>query len=98
LIGDIDRERATFLLEHTLKQCTKLNIHHLLIDLSGVVKVDTMVAFQIYQLIKALKLINVDSTLSGIRPEIAKTAVQLGIDFNNIPIVSTLKRAINGLV
>ncbi|WP_026572869.1 STAS domain-containing protein [Bacillus sp. UNC438CL73TsuS30] len=98
LIGDIDRERATFLLENTLKQCTKLNIHHLLIDLSGVVKVDTMVALQIYQLIKALSLINVDSTLSGIRPEIAKTAVQLGIDFNKIPIVSTLKRAIKGLV
>lgn len=88
LVGDIDTERAKFILENTLSTCAKRLIEHLLIDLSGVVVVDTMVAHQIFKLIEALKLIGVTSTLSGIRPEIAQTAVQLGINFSDITVKS----------
>ncbi|RJS62553.1 RsbT co-antagonist protein RsbRB [Bacillus sp. PK3_68] len=95
LVGDIDTQRAKFILENTLKQCAKLRVSHLLIDISGVVMIDTMVAYQLFQLIEALNLIGVKSTLSGIRPEIAQTAVQLGLDFEAIHTVSTLARAIN---
>ena len=66
LVGDIDTERAKFILENTLSTCAKRLIEHLFIDLSGVVVVDTMVAHQIFKLIEALKLIGVTSTLSGI--------------------------------
>ncbi|WP_144488035.1 STAS domain-containing protein, partial [Bacillus pumilus] len=59
------------------------------------VVVDTMVAHQIFKLIEALKLIGVTSTLSGIRPEIAQTAVQLGINFSDITIKSNLAQALN---
>lgn len=94
LIGDIDTVRAKNLLEKTLRQCAEGQFSRLLIDLSGVVMIDTMVAHQIFQMIEALDMIGVKSILSGIRPEIAQTAVQLGIDFNNIAIVSTLEEAI----
>jgi rsbT co-antagonist protein RsbR len=57
--------------------------------------VDTMVAHQIFQLIDALDLIGVKSTLSGIRPEIASTAVQLGLSFENISIKSNLSQALS---
>lgn len=43
-----------------------------------------MVAHQLFSLIEALRLIGVSSTLSGIRPEIAQTAVQLGLSFEDI--------------
>ncbi|MEC1547328.1 RsbT co-antagonist RsbRB [Bacillus rugosus] len=95
LVGDIDTERAKFILENTLQACAKRRVEHLLIDLSGVVVVDTMVAHQIFKLIEALNLIGVRSTLSGIRPEIAQTAVQLGIDFSNITIKTNLAQALN---
>ncbi|AZJ44977.1 STAS domain-containing protein [Bacillus velezensis] len=95
LVGDIDTERAKFILENTLSTCAKRLIEHLLIDLSGVVVVDTMVAHQIFKLVEALKLIGVTSTLSGIRPEIAQTAVQLGINFSDITIKSNLAQALN---
>lgn len=42
-----------------------------------------MVAHQIFQLIDALNLLGVKSTLSGIRPKIAQTAIQLGLSFTN---------------
>jgi rsbT co-antagonist protein RsbR len=93
LVGDIDTARAKLVLENTLEQCAEKGVTRLFIDLSGVVMVDTMVAHQIFQLIEALNLIGVKSTLSGIRPEIASTAVQLGLSFENISIESNLSRA-----
>ncbi len=95
LVGDIDTARAKLILEKTLKQCSDKRINHLLIDLSGVVMIDTMVAHQIFQIIDALSLIGVKTTLSGIRPEIAQTAVQLGLGFDNVSVVSTLSNAID---
>ncbi|WP_110111783.1 STAS domain-containing protein [Bacillus sp. CGMCC 1.16541] len=93
LVGDIDTVRAKFILEHTLMQCVDKRITHLFIDLSGVVIIDTMVAHQIFQLIDALKLVGVTVTLSGIRAEIAQTAVQLGLSFGNIETTATLAQA-----
>lgn len=94
LVGDIDTNRAKVVLENTLHQCSTKGVKHLFIDLSGVAMVDTMVANEIFQLIAALNLIGVGSTLSGIRPEIAVTAMQLGLSFENISITSTLSQAI----
>ena len=84
LVGDIDSDRATAIFENTLEGCTSKHVDHLFIDLSGVYLVDTRVAQQIFQLITGLKLIGVSTTLSGIRPEIAQTSVQLGIDFGEV--------------
>ncbi len=95
LVGDIDSDRASAIFENTLEGCTSKRVDHLFIDLSGVYLVDTRVAQQIFQLITGLKLIGVTTTLSGIRPEIAQTAVQLGIDFGEILITSNLAQAIS---
>jgi rsbT co-antagonist protein RsbR len=94
LVGDIDTARAKVILENTLHQCTIKEVDQLFIDLSGVVIIDTMVAHEIFQLIDALNLIGVKTTLSGIRPEIAVTAVQLGIPLDRISIESTLSHSI----
>lgn len=96
LVGDIDDERATSIIDNTLTGCIEKGVDHLFLDLSGVYMVDTMVAQQIFQLITGLKLIGVRTTLSGIRPEIAQTAVQLGIDFGNVNITSNLAQAMSG--
>lgn len=91
IIGDIDTERAKGLLESTLQQSVDSGINLLILDLSGVVMVDTMVAHQIFQLIDSLRLIGVRTILTGIRPEVAQTSVQLGLDFSGIQTESSLK-------
>ncbi|MFC4353743.1 STAS domain-containing protein [Chryseomicrobium palamuruense] len=93
LVGDIDTNRAKYIFENALTQCTQKRIDTLLVDISGVAIIDTMVAQQIFQLIEALRLLGVKFILSGIRPEIAQTAVQLGINFNDIHTISTIERA-----
>lgn len=94
LVGEIDTARAKILLEKTLEQCNRLGVNRLLLDLSGVVIIDTMVAHQIFQLIEALSLIGVKTNLSGIRPEVAQTAIQLGLKFDNIEVNSSLANSI----
>lgn len=94
VIGDIDTQRAKYLLEHTLMECSRKKINHLYVDLSGVTMIDTMVAMQIFQLIDSLKIVGVNTTLSGVRPEIALTAVQLGINFKEIQITGNLSQAL----
>lgn len=95
LIGDIDTYRAKGILDTTPSKCICKNISHLFIDLSGVSILDTMVAQQIYQLISTLNLLGIQSTISGIRPEVAQTSIQLGLDFSQVSTHSTLKQALS---
>ncbi|BBP89712.1 hypothetical protein BsIDN1_33300 [Bacillus safensis] len=96
LVGDIDTARAKIILENTLNQCSQKGVQqHLCIDLSGVVMIDTMVAHQIFDLVTSLRLIGVETTISGIRPEIAQTAVQLGLPFNEFRTASSLAHALD---
>ncbi|MGG0494811.1 STAS domain-containing protein [Priestia megaterium] len=97
LIGEVDTERATLLLEETLKKANELKLSHLLFDLSGVMIVDTMVAHQIFKIVDALGLLGVKTILIGIRPEVAQTMIQLGIDFSKITIKANLEQALLGL-
>jgi len=94
LTGDIDTHRAGRMLENVSEKCTAAEISHLFIDLSGVTIVDTMVAQQLFQVTKTLSLLGIDSTISGIRPEVAQTSIQLGLDFCGISTHSTLKQAL----
>lgn len=94
LIGNIDTERAKIIFQKTLETCSMEEIDCLLIDLSGVPIVDTMVANELFELVKGLRLLGTQASLSGIRPELAQTAVQLGVDFSHIRIFSNIAKAL----
>ncbi|MGE7604255.1 STAS domain-containing protein [Peribacillus sp. NPDC097675] len=94
LIGEIDAIRAKEILNLTPSKCIERNVSHLFIDLSGVSFLDHIVAHQIFQLINTLNLLGIESTISGIRPEVAQTSIQLDVDFSNVRTYSTLKQAL----
>lgn len=94
LIGDIDTERAQRILETVPAKCIENQVNKICIDLSGVPIVDTMVAQQIYSIIQTLSLLGIKTVLSGIRPEVAMTSVQLGIDLKGIKTFNTLQQAL----
>jgi rsbT co-antagonist protein RsbR len=95
LIGTVDTQRAMLLIEVSLARSVELKVTNMIIDLSGVPVIDTMVAQQIFQSIKALNLIGVQAIISGIRPEIAQTVVALGIDFKGTHTFSSLRQALS---
>ncbi|MFC4559896.1 RsbT co-antagonist protein RsbRA [Virgibacillus kekensis] len=92
LIGTIDTERAKLIMENLLEGVIKHNSDVVLIDITGVPVVDTMVAHHIIQAAEAVRLIGSTCILVGIRPEIAQTIVNLGIDLSNFPTKSSLKK------
>jgi rsbT co-antagonist protein RsbR len=94
LIGEFDTYRAKLLKENVLKSCVELGNLYLIIDLSGVPMMDTMVANELFQVISSLKLIGVETILTGLRPEIAQAVVHLGISFDGIRIETSLKNAL----
>jgi rsbT co-antagonist protein RsbR len=97
LIGDLDLERARYVLEKTLLAANRLHISTLIVDLSGVVRVDAVVADQIIKIAQSLKLVGVRAILTGIRPEIALTLTQLGVDINSLDIGGSLKQTVQKL-
>lgn len=98
LIGEIDIDRAQYLLEKTLTEASRLKISTLILDLSGVVKVDAVVAEQIIRVTQSLKLVGVQSMLTGIRPEIAQTMIGLGVDISQLSLGGSLKQTFKKLV
>ncbi|MFD2760134.1 RsbT co-antagonist protein RsbRA [Lentibacillus juripiscarius] len=92
LIGTIDTERAKLIMEGLLDGVIKHNSEVVLIDITGVPVVDTMVAHHIIQAAEAVRLIGATCILVGIRPEIAQTIVNLGIDLGKFPTKSSLRK------
>ncbi|MBW0933600.1 MULTISPECIES: STAS domain-containing protein [Priestia] len=94
LVGDLDTKRAQILMENALTKGSEYHLKLLIIDLSAVPIIDTMVADQVFKVIAALRLIGINVVLSGIRPEIAQTMVNLGIEMNSIKTFSSLHQAV----
>lgn len=97
LVGDLEIDRAQHILEKTLTAANRLRISVLVIDLSGVVKVDSMVAEQILKITQALNMVGVKGILTGIRPEIAMTLSQLGVDTRSMVTGGSLKQTLEKL-
>ncbi|MCM3124462.1 STAS domain-containing protein [Mesobacillus sp. AQ2] len=98
IIGDIDTQRAQELMNKALMKSSEYSLEHLIIDLSGVPIIDTMVADRIFKVVRALSLLGINTILSGIRPEIAQTMVNLGVNVSDIPVTSDLHMAMERLL
>ncbi|RDU34835.1 RsbR protein [Neobacillus piezotolerans] len=94
LVGTIDTERAKQIMENLLTGVVKHGSEVVLIDITGVPVVDTMVAHHIIQAAEAVRLVGAKCMLVGIRPEIAQTIVNLGIDLNQFTTKNTLKKGV----
>ena len=84
IIGEIDTRRSQLLLDASLQESVRLGLEHLILDVSGVTIIDTMVADHLLKVIQSLNLIGVQSSLTGIRPEIAQTIVSLGVNLHSL--------------
>ncbi|WP_051348567.1 STAS domain-containing protein [Peribacillus kribbensis] len=94
LIGDFHETRATYITENVIPKISKSNIHTLIIDLSGINVFDTFVAQHIFQIRDILKLLGISPVISGIRPALAQTAVQLGINISDIEAYSSVQQVL----
>ncbi|MHA7098121.1 STAS domain-containing protein [Priestia aryabhattai] len=98
LTGRIDDYKSSDFAEKIMAQAKDLEFSCLIIDLSGVPSIDTMMTNELFQVVNMLELLGIDTTITGIRPEIALTAVQLGVDFSETKTYGKLKDAVRNLL
>ncbi|NHC38479.1 STAS domain-containing protein [Bacillus sp. MM2020_1] len=94
LVGTIDTERAKSIMENLLQGVVKHRAAVVLIDITGVPVVDTMVAHHIIQASEAVRLVGAKCIIVGIRPEIAQTIVNLGINLTQVMTKNSLQKGI----
>jgi len=83
-IGTFDSERTHVMVESLLQKIADTRSEIAILDISGVATVDTLVAQHIMKTIAAVRLMGADCFISGLRPAVAQTMVQLGVELLNV--------------
>lgn len=94
LIGNIDTGRAGQLMEAVLFSIQRERSSVVIVDVTGVALIDTGVANHIIQVTQAARLLGANCMLVGIKPEVAHTLVQLGVDLSGIITRSNLQSGV----
>lgn len=94
LIGTIDSSRAQQVLETLLEGVAQHRATVVILDITGVLVVDTQVASALIRAAQAVKLLGAQVVITGIRPDVAQTLVHLGADLSGIVTRGTLQAGI----
>ena len=94
VIGVVDTRRSADIMERLLAEITEQQARYVILDITGVEVVDTRTADHFVKVIKAAELLGTHCVLTGIRPAVAQTLVELGIDLASI---TTLRNLQEGL-
>lgn len=91
LMGNVDSERTTELMERMLAEVTRVRARHAILDLTGVEVVDARTAAYLLDLVRAIRLLGAEAIITGIRPSVAQIFVSLSSDLSTIPTRSNLR-------
>jgi len=97
LMGSIDEDRARQLLDEVPFKVQKQNISCLIIDFSGIYTINSVVTNYLFKINAVLSLLGVRSIITGLRPQLALSAIQLDYRLDSIPTMSTVKQALHSL-
>jgi anti-anti-sigma factor len=84
LIGTLDSMRAEQLMEQLLHKIVETGSTVALLDVTGVPAIDSKTARHLLETISAVRLLGAEVVLTGIRPAIARTLAQLGVDLSSV--------------
>ena len=94
LIGFMDTKRSQQLTENLLNRVAASQVEVVILDVTGVPMVDSTVANHLLTTVASLRLLGASCVISGIRPEVARTIVLLGVDLKAVKTVSSLSHAL----
>ncbi|WP_437957509.1 PAS domain-containing protein [Sorangium sp. So ce119] len=95
LIGTLDPERASRIIEALLAAVGAHQAAIAIIDITGVRSVDAHVAGVLLQAARAVRLLGARVVLTGIQPAIARTLVDLGVELQGLVTEATLRGGID---
>lgn len=91
LIGVIDEERSSRIIESLLTGITESRAHTAILDITGVSVVDAQVANAIISAARAVRLLGARVILTGIQPSVAQMFVDIGPNFEHVTTCGTLQ-------
>ncbi|WP_438007496.1 PAS domain-containing protein [Sorangium sp. So ce321] len=94
LIGTLDPERASRIIEALLAGVGAHQATIAIIDITGVRSVDAHVAGVLLQAARAVRLLGARVVLTGVQPAIARTLIDLGVDWQGLVTEGTLRGGI----
>jgi rsbT co-antagonist protein RsbR len=94
LVGIVDSQRTQDIMEKTLTRIAESRARVFVMDISGVVTVDTAVANNFIRITQATRLMGCDCIISGISPSVARTLVELGANVGEVRTTATLRDAL----
>src|SRR5262249_48842204 len=86
--------RTADMVQRLLGEVTRTQASFVIIDLTGVDIVDTKTADHLMKLMRKVEVVGARCVLTGIRPAVAETLVDIGVDFGRL---STLRNLKHGL-
>lgn len=96
MIGKFDSYRMNIIEEKILSEILRLKLNALIIDLSGISDMDEHTVANFQKVLMEIKLMGSKSILTGLRPQLAKKMVQLGMNIElNTEIKGTLQQTLN---
>jgi anti-anti-sigma regulatory factor len=91
LVGSIDSRRAVVMTAEMLNGIERYDARIVILDITGVPVVDSQVAKILLESARAAQLMGCQTVLTGIRPEIAQTMVELGVEVTDLVTRSELQ-------
>ena len=94
VIGIVDSRRSAEMMERLLQEIVQKQSRFVIIDLTGVEVIDTSTADHFMKLVKAVGLIGARCVLTGIRPAVAQTLVDLDVSFGQLETLRNLRHGL----
>ncbi|GAB4514422.1 MAG: STAS domain-containing protein [Sulfuricaulis sp.] len=94
IIGSLDSSRTMIVMEKLLSRIESDRARVVVIDVTGVMAIDSQVSHHLIQMIRATGLMGATAILTGIRPEIARALTSLNIDLTSVTTRSKLSEGL----
>jgi rsbT co-antagonist protein RsbR len=94
IIGIVDSRRTADMVQRLLAEVLRMQASFVIIDLTGVDIVDTKTADHLMKLMKKVEVVGARCVLTGIRPAVAETLVDIGVDFGRLATLRNLKHGL----
>lgn len=91
IIGTVDETRAANMMQDLLEAISSRGCRFAILDLTGVAQIDESSATHLVSILKAIGLLGARGIITGLRPAIARTMVESGIDFTTVATLPTLR-------
>ncbi|MBM7632348.1 STAS domain-containing protein [Geomicrobium sediminis] len=97
IIGVMSDDRATHILNNVVPMVSEQGVETLILDLSAIHMFDTYAASRFFTVTGTLSLLGIRTIITGVRPDMAQTTVQLGVKLAHLEVYQDVKTALEKL-